>query len=67
MFLYEKMLQFPVRVDSTNPALAELILEQFGGADGEAAAGLRYLTQRYYMPLPEARALLTDIGTSLSQ
>ena len=63
MFLYEKMLQFPVRVDSTNPALAELILEQFGGADGEAAAGLRYLTQRYYMPLPEARALLTDIGT----
>ena len=57
------MLQFPVRVDSTNPALAQLILEQLGGADGEMAAGMRYLTQRYYMPLPEAKALLTDIGT----
>ncbi|HHV50532.1 MAG TPA: manganese catalase family protein [Clostridiales bacterium] len=63
MFLYQKTLQFPVRVDSTNPALAELILEQLGGADGEMSAGMRYLTQRYYMPLPEARALLTDIGT----
>ncbi len=63
MFLYQKTLEFPIRVDSTNPALAELILEQLGGADGEMAAGMRYLTQRYYMPLPEARALLTDIGT----
>ncbi|MDD3693461.1 MAG: manganese catalase family protein [Oscillospiraceae bacterium] len=63
MFLYQKMLQFPVQVESTNPALAQLILEQFGGADGELAASMRYLTQRYYMPLPEAKALLTDIGT----
>ncbi|HOB37388.1 MAG TPA: manganese catalase family protein, partial [Candidatus Avimonas sp.] len=63
MFLYQKTLQFPVKVETTNPALAALILEQLGGADGEMAAGMRYLTQRYYMPLPEARALLTDIGT----
>ena len=63
MFIYQKMLEYPVEVCTCNPALAELILEQLGGADGELAAGIRYLTQRYYMPLPEAKALLTDIGT----
>ncbi len=63
MWLYQKTLQYPVRVDSCNPTLAQMILEQFGGADGELAAGVRYLTQRFYMPLPEAKALLTDIGT----
>lgn len=63
MWLYQKTLQYPVRVDSCNPALAQLILEQFGGADGELGAAVRYLTQRFYMPMPEAKALLTDIGT----
>lgn len=63
MWVYEKKLQYPVRVDTTNPALAQMILEQFGGADGELAAALRYLHQRYYMPLGEGKAILTDIGT----
>ncbi len=63
MWVYEKKLQYPVRVDSTNPALAQMILEQFGGADGELAAALRYLSQRYYMPIGEGKAILTDIGT----
>lgn len=63
MWIYEKKLQYPVRVDTTNPALAQMILEQFGGADGELSAGLRYLTQRWTMPTNQAKAILTDIGT----
>lgn len=63
MWIYEKKLQYPVRVDTTNPALAQMIIEQFGGADGELAAGLRYLTQRWTMPINEGKGILTDIGT----
>jgi spore coat protein JC len=63
MWIYQKSLQYPVKVEAPNPALASLILEQFGGSDGELAAGVRYLTQRFYMPLNEAKAVLTDIGT----
>src|SRR5690554_6422120 len=63
MWIYEKKLQYPVRVDSTNPQLAAMIIEQFGGADGELAASLRYLTQRYTMPTNKGKAILTDIGT----
>ncbi|WP_425447585.1 manganese catalase family protein [Dethiothermospora halolimnae] len=63
MWIYEKKLQYPVRVDSCNPALAQMILEQFGGADGELSAGIRYLTQRWAMPTDEAKGILTDIGT----
>lgn len=63
MWLYEKRLQYPIRVDTTNPTLAAMILEQFGGADGELAAGVRYLTQRWTMPTGRAKAILTDIGT----
>ena len=63
MWVYEKKLEYPVRVDTCNPTLAQMILEQFGGADGELAAALRYLTQRYYMPIGQAKAVLTDIGT----
>ena len=63
MFVYEKKLQYPVRIRSTNPALAKFIISQYGGPDGELGASLRYLSQRYSMPYPELKGLLTDIGT----
>lgn len=63
MFVYEKKLQYPVRIKNTNPALAKYIISQYGGPDGELAASLRYLSQRFAMPYPELKALLTDIGT----
>lgn len=63
MWIYEKKLEYPARVSSTNPRLAKDIITQYGGPDGELAASLRYLTQRYSMPLPQAKAVLTDIGT----
>lgn len=63
MWLYEKKLQYPVRVDTTNPALAQMILEQFGGPDGELSAALRYLSQRWSMPTGRVKAILNDIGT----
>ena len=66
MFVYEKRLQYPVRIKNTNPALAKFIISQYGGPDGELGASLRYLSQRYSMPYPELRGLLTDIGTALS-
>jgi spore coat protein JC len=63
MWIYEKKLQYPVRVGPPNPRLAKEIITQYGGPDGELAASLRYLTQRYTMPIPQAKAVLTDIGT----
>ncbi|MBQ1411005.1 MAG: manganese catalase family protein [Oscillospiraceae bacterium] len=63
MFVYEKKLQYPVKIDATNPKLASIIISQYGGPDGELGASLRYLSQRYSMPYPELRGLLTDIGT----
>lgn len=63
MFAYDKKLQYPVRIQNPNPALAKLILTQYGGPDGELGASLRYLSQRYSMPFDELRGLLTDIGT----
>ena len=63
MFVYEKKLQYPVRIKNTNPALAKFIISQYGGPDGELGASLRYLSQRYSMPYPELQGLLTDIGT----
>ena len=63
MFVYEKKLQYPVRIRNTNPALAKFIISQYGGPDGELGASLRYLSQRYSMPYPELKGLLTDIGT----
>ncbi|HHY18647.1 MAG TPA: manganese catalase family protein [Firmicutes bacterium] len=63
MWLYEKKLQYPAKVSGTNPALAKVIITQYGGPDGELAASLRYLTQRYSMPTKETKGLLTDIGT----
>ncbi|MBR2279719.1 MAG: manganese catalase family protein [Ruminococcus sp.] len=63
MFVYEKKLQYPINIKTPNPKLAKMIFSQFGGADGELGASLRYLSQRYTMPLPELKATLTDIGT----
>ena len=62
MFLYEKRLQYPVKIKQTNPKLAKIIITQYGGPDGELGASLRYLSQRFSMPVPELKATLTDIG-----
>lgn len=63
MWTYEKRLQFPVKITQTCPKTASLIISQFGGPDGELAASMRYLSQRYTMPCKEVGGLLTDIGT----
>lgn len=63
MFVYEKKLQYPINIKSPNPKLAKMITSQLGGPDGELGASIRYLTQRFTMPLPELKATLTDIGT----
>ena len=63
MWRYEKRLQFPVKIQTPNARLAKAIISQLGGPDGELAASLRYLSQRYAMPTRENMALLTDIGT----
>ena len=63
MWNYEKRLQFPVNIKEPNAKLAQVIISQYGGPDGELGASLRYLSQRYSMPYPELKGLLTDIGT----
>lgn len=63
MWNYEKKLQYPVNIKNSNPALAKVIISQLGGPDGEIAASLRYLNQRYTAPYSEVKGLLTDIGT----
>ena len=63
MFVYDKKLQYPVKIANTNPRLAAIIISQYGGPDGELGASLRYLSQRYSMPFDELKGLLTDIGT----
>ena len=63
MFSYEKRLQFPVKIKNPNPKYAQIVISQYGGPDGELGASLRYLSQRYSMPYPELKGLLTDIGT----
>lgn len=63
MWNYEKRLQYPVNITKPDPALAKDIMSQYGGPDGESAASLRYLSQRYAMPYKEVAAVLTDVGT----
>lgn len=63
MWNYEKRLQYPVKITQTNPKIAQIIITQFGGPDGELAASMRYLAQRYTMPYNEVTGTLTDIGT----
>lgn len=67
MWIYEKKLQYPVRIKNPNPKMAQIIISQLGGPDGELAASLRYLNQRYTMPNAEAKGLLTDIGVSFTK
>ena len=61
MWTYEKRLQFPVNIKTVCPKTAQLIISQFGGPDGELAASMRYLSQRYSMPCRKISGLLTDI------
>ncbi|HAH77956.1 MAG TPA: rubrerythrin family protein, partial [Ruminococcaceae bacterium] len=63
MWIYQKRLQYPIKIKSSNPALAKIIASQYGGPHGEIGASLRYLSQRYVMPYPELKAILTDVGT----
>ena len=63
MWSYEKRLQYPVNIKEPNAKLAQVIISQYGGPDGEMGASMRYLSQRYSMPFKEVAGLLTDIGT----
>ena len=63
MFSYIKKLQYPINIKNPDPRAASIIISQYGGPDGELGASLRYLSQRYSMPYPELKGLLTDIGT----
>ncbi len=63
MWIYEKKLQYPVNIKNPNPKIAQIVISQMGGPDGELAASMRYLSQRYSMPYAELKGILTDIGT----
>lgn len=63
MWIYEKKLEYPAKVGRANLQMAKYLITQYGGPDGELAAALRYLNQRYNMPTPQAKGILTDIGT----
>ena len=63
MWIYEKKLQYPVKIKNPNPKLAGIIISQLGGPDGELAASMRYLHQRYSCPYDKITGILTDIGT----
>ncbi len=62
MFKYEKRLEYPINIKNKDIELAKILITQYGGANGELGAALRYLNQRYIMPDNRGRALLTDIG-----
>ena len=63
MWTYNKMLQYPINIKTRNPEMAKVIISQYGGPDGELAASLRYLSQRFAMPDQNAKAILNDVGT----
>jgi len=63
MWVYDKKLEYPIKIKKPDPRMAKQILTQYGGPDGELAASLRYLSQRFSMVTPEAKATLNDIGT----
>ena len=66
MFSYNKFLQYPVKICKPNPRLANVVVTQYGGPNGELGASLRYLSQRYTMPDEVTKGLLTDIGDSVN-
>ncbi len=63
MWVYDKKMQYPIRIKKPDPRMANLIITQYGGPDGELGASVRYLSQRFSMVTPEAKAVLNDIGT----
>lgn len=63
MWMYDKKLEYPIKIKNPDPKLAKLIITQYGGPDGELAASIRYLSQRFSMITPQAKATLNDIGT----
>lgn len=63
MWIYEKKLEYPIKIKNPSPQMAKVIITQYGGPDGELAASIRYLSQRFSMVTPQARAVLNDIGT----
>ena len=63
MWIYEKKLEYPIKIKHCNPKAAKLVITQYGGPDGEIGASLRYLSQRFTMVTPQAKAILNDIGT----
>lgn len=67
MFVYEKKLQYPIKIKNPNAAMAKFIISQYGGPSGEANAALRYLSQRFTMPYNELKGALTDIGSEASE
>lgn len=67
MWQYDKKLQYPVKIKNPNPKLAQIIITQYGGPDGELGASMRYLTQRYSMPYDDVKGCLTDIGREASE
>ena len=64
MWEYDRKLMYPVKIKNPNPKLAKYVISQYGGPDGELAASLRYLSQKYTMPTNAAKGLLNDIGLS---
>lgn len=67
MWNYENRLEFPINIKEPNARLAQAIISQYGGPDGEMGASMRYLSQRYSMPYREVAGLLTDIGVSVTK
>lgn len=63
MWIYEKKLEYPIKIKNPDARMAQVILSQYGGPDGELAASLRYLSQRYSMPDAITKGVLNDIGT----
>lgn len=64
MWIYEKKLQYPVKIKNPDPRMAKVILSQYGGPNGELGASLRYLSQRFSMPDEVTKSVLNDIGIS---
>lgn len=67
MWSYQKKLQYPINIKNPDAAMAKLIISQYGGPHGELGASLRYISQRYIMPWPELKAILTDIGREAAE
>ena len=63
MFKYDKKLPYPIDIKNKDLKMAKYIITQFGGANGEIAAALRYYSQKFSMPTEEGKALLNDIAT----